>query len=96
MRIQGLKFATGLGIGMGVGLAGIAGGATSLLHTLAEFLTGVRRAVCGLDSAEVVRQAVQRWRVPRPEFVLPILQWVGPRLVPDPDAESTLEMEEMI
>ncbi|KAF4537855.1 IQ calmodulin-binding motif protein [Lasiodiplodia theobromae] len=93
--------------GVGVGFGCSAFSALYAAPGAREILPGLCRAMCGLDSsaeAPIISQSStppagessQRWRVPQPDFFMPMLQWLGPLLDPDPDYETTMEMDEML
>ncbi|KAF9641718.1 hypothetical protein BFW01_g1701 [Lasiodiplodia theobromae] len=93
--------------GVGVGFGCSAFSALYAAPGAREILPGLCRAMCGLDSsaeAPIINPSStppaaefsNRWRVPQPEFLTPMLQWLGPLLDPDPDLETTIEMDAML
>lgn len=71
-----------LGVGIGCG-----SGALSVLNS---FDTLIKTSSMPAD------ESIPIWSVPRPEFVLPILQTLRPWIVPNPNIEAIIEIDAML
>lgn len=77
-----LLWIVALGVGIGFGSSALF--VLNSLDTLIE------------TSSMPAAESIPYWSVPQPEFVLPILQSLGPWLAPNPDIEAIIELDAML